>query len=55
METVQTNFMNETTLLIQEIKGKVSKDGKILDKKIETELKKFVQFFHKLTAVNYAE
>lgn len=55
METVQTKFTDDTTLLIQGIKGKVGKDGEILDKKIETELKKFIQSFKQLTAVNYAE
>lgn len=45
MKTVQTKFTEETTLLIKGIKGKVSKDGKILDKSTEEELKKFVQSF----------
>jgi len=49
METVQTKFTDETTLLIQGIKGKIDKNGKILDTKTETELKKFVQSFERLT------
>lgn len=49
METVQTKFTDETVLLIQGIKGKVEKNGKISDKKTETELKKFVESFEKLT------
>ncbi len=49
METVQTNFTDETTLLIQGIKGKVDKEGKILDKETENELKKFIQSFKTLT------
>ncbi|AXP81256.1 NADPH azoreductase [Mariniflexile rhizosphaerae] len=49
METVQTNFTKETTLLIQGIKGKVDKEGKILDKETENELKKFVRSFKDLT------
>ena len=49
METVQTKFTDETTLLIQGIKGKVEKNGKISDKKTETELKKFVESFEKWT------
>ena len=49
METVQTNFTNETTLLIQGVKGKVGKEGDLLDKKTENELKEFVQSFIKLT------
>ena len=32
METVQTKFTDETTLLIQGVKGKIDKDGKIKDK-----------------------
>lgn len=49
METVQTHFTNETTLLIQGIKGKVDKEGKILDKETGIELKKFIQSFKYLT------
>ncbi|PXX22208.1 NADPH-dependent FMN reductase [Arenibacter sp. ARW7G5Y1] len=49
METVQTKFTDETTLLIQGIKGKVGKNGKISDKKTEAELKKFVESFEKWT------
>ena len=48
METIQTKFTNETTLLIQGIKGKVDKEGKILDKETENELKKFIQSFKDL-------
>ena len=49
MQTVQTKFMNETTLLIKEVKGKINKDGKIIDKQTEFELKKFVRSFDKWT------
>lgn len=45
METVQAIFVNETTLLIQGVKGKVNKEGEILDKKTENELKNFIQSF----------
>lgn len=48
METVQTNFTDETTLLIQGIKGKVNKEGNIIDQKTELELKKFIQSFKEL-------
>lgn len=48
METVQTKFTEDTTLLIQGIKGKVELNGKISDKKTETELEKFVESFSKL-------
>ena len=50
MKTVQTKFTDETTLLIKGIKGKVKEEGKISDKKTETELKKFVESFEKLTS-----
>lgn len=49
METVQTKFTDETTLLIQGVKGKVEKDGKISDKKTESELEKFVHNLNKWT------
>jgi NAD(P)H-dependent FMN reductase len=49
METIQTKFTNDTTLLIQGIKGKVDKEGKIIDKETENELKKFIQSFKDLT------
>ncbi|MDB2606899.1 NAD(P)H-dependent oxidoreductase [Zobellia sp.] len=55
METLQTKFTNETTLLIQGVKGKVGKEGKILDEITESELKDFVQYFRKLTSDNYME
>ncbi|MGJ8735815.1 NADPH-dependent FMN reductase [Zobellia laminariae] len=49
METIQTKFTDETTLLIQGVKGKVGKDGKILDNNTEIELKILVQNLNKLT------
>ena len=49
METIQTKFTDETTLLIQGVKGKIGKDGNILDKTTETELKIFVQNLNKWT------
>ncbi|WP_298487044.1 NADPH-dependent FMN reductase [uncultured Maribacter sp.] len=45
METIQTNFTEETTLLIQGIKGKIDEEGKTLDAKTKNELKKFTQSF----------
>lgn len=48
METVQTNFTGDTTLLIQGVKGKINKEGQIHDEKTENELKKFVQSFKKI-------
>lgn len=48
MQTVQTNFIEETTLLIQGVKGKVNNNGQIIDCTTENELKKFIQSFNKL-------
>ncbi len=48
LKTVQANFADDTTLLIQGIKGKVNKEGKILDNKTERELEKFVLCFRNL-------
>ncbi|MCX2681334.1 NAD(P)H-dependent oxidoreductase [Galbibacter sp. EGI 63066] len=45
METVQTHFTEETTLLIPGIRGKINSDGEILDDKTKNELEKFVQAF----------
>jgi chromate reductase, NAD(P)H dehydrogenase (quinone) len=52
METLQTKFTNETTLLIQGVKGKIDKEGRILDEKTKNDLKEFVQSFNKL--IEYA-
>ncbi|WP_158974974.1 NADPH-dependent FMN reductase [Cellulophaga sp. L1A9] len=49
METIQTKFIDQTTLLIQGVKGKVSKDGKIMDKQTEEELNLFIDAFEKWT------
>lgn len=48
MKTIQTNFTDETTLLIQGIKGKINRNGEILDNKIKIELEHFIQSFTKL-------
>ncbi len=48
METVQTNFTDGTTLLIQGIKGKINSSGEILDDNTKYQLEKFVQSFNKL-------
>ncbi len=45
MKTLEANFTDETTLLIQGVKGKVGMDGKILDSNTERDLKKFVESF----------
>ncbi len=48
METVQTKYIDETVLLIQGIKGKIDKNGKIINKRTETELLEFVKSFNNL-------
>ncbi|PKV52788.1 NAD(P)H-dependent FMN reductase [Aquimarina sp. MAR_2010_214] len=48
MKTVQTNFTDETTLLIQGIKGKINNSGEILDDNTKNQLEKFVQSFNRL-------
>lgn len=49
MKTVQTIFTEDTTLLIQGIKGKVDDQGTIKDMETEKRLKKFMQSFIELT------
>ena len=45
METVQTHFTDESTLLIQGVRGKVNRDGVITDEATKTELEDFVRSF----------
>lgn len=45
MKTIQTDFTEDTTLLIKGIKGKVSREGKITDGKTESELRKLIESF----------
>lgn len=47
MKTVETIFTEETTLLIQGIKGKMDLMGKIRDEKLKVELEKFIHYFKK--------
>lgn len=49
MKTVMAKFTDETTLLIQGIKGKVSETGAITDNKTKDDLTKFVSSFKDLT------
>jgi NAD(P)H-dependent FMN reductase len=49
METIQTDFTEDTTLLIKGIKSKVSQEGKITDEKTEFELRKLIKSFKELT------
>jgi len=52
METVETKFTKNTTLLIQGVKGKISKDGKILNTEIKNNLNDFVKSYIKLVIEN---
>lgn len=49
METIQTKYTEETSLLIKAVKGKIGIEGKILDKETETNLQNFVHSFNELT------
>lgn len=48
MKTVMAKFTDETTLLIQGIKGKINKQGEIIDEKTQDDLKNFAQTFKTL-------
>ena len=48
MKTVMANFTEETSLLIQGIKGKISESGKIKDEKTRDDLKNFIVDFEGL-------
>ncbi|UKJ09290.1 NADPH-dependent FMN reductase [Solitalea lacus] len=49
MKTLMTKTTNETTLLIQGIKGKLNERGEIKDSKTVDELTKFIQAIKELT------
>ena len=48
MQTVETIFTEETTLLIQGVRGKIDKDGNILNEETKNDLKNFVKSYMKL-------
>lgn len=48
MKTVQANFSEETTLLIQGIKGKIRESGEIKDDKAKDDLQNFIVAFKHL-------
>lgn len=52
MKTVMAKFTNETTLLIQGIKGKINADGEITDGKTLHELTRFLDAFKILVSHN---
>lgn len=49
MKTIQAFFTDDTTLLIQGIKGKISKEGEIIDAETEIALQKLIISFEELT------
>lgn len=48
MKTVMTKFTNDTTLLIQGIKGKINENGEIIDAKTLEDLTRFIDAFKNL-------
>lgn len=48
MKTILTRFTDETTLLIQGIKGKINQQGQITDNKTKDDFLKFINAFKKL-------
>ncbi len=47
MKTIQAKFNDETTLLIQGVRGKINENGKIIDDKTLNNIKKFIRSFSK--------
>jgi chromate reductase len=52
MKTAMANFTNETSLLIQGIKGKFDEQGNLIDNKTKTQLEKFIEALMKLIKDN---
>lgn len=48
IKTVMAKFTDETTVLIQGIKGKINKQGEIINEKTQDDLKNFAQTFKTL-------
>ncbi len=48
MKTIETNFTDDTTLLIQGIKGKIDIKGNIVDQQTEKDITKFIKSFKNL-------
>ena len=48
IKTIQASFTEDTTLLIQGIKGKISREGEITDEATEEKLFNFIESFKKL-------
>ncbi len=49
MKTLMTKFTDDTTLLIQGVKGKTNDQGEITDDKTKNDLTKFINAFKQLT------
>ncbi len=52
METVEAKFTEDTTLLIQGIRGKIDENGKVLNEETKNNLKNFVKAYIKLIIEN---
>jgi chromate reductase len=48
LKTVEGKFNNDTTLLIQGIKGKIDREGNVTDARTVLELERFISAFRKL-------
>lgn len=48
MKTVQAHFTDETSLLIEGVKGKINKAGEITDRETEQSVRKFITAFTRL-------
>lgn len=48
MKTLMAKFNNDTTLLIQGVKGKINNEGQVTDEKIKTDLSEFIEALRKL-------
>ena len=53
IKTVMAKFTNDTTLLIQGIKGKINEQGQIIDEKTNNDFAKFVDSFKLLIEANF--
>jgi chromate reductase len=49
MKTLMAKFTDDTTLLIQAVKGKINEQGNITDSKTKKDLEKFIDAFKQLT------
>ena len=52
MKTVMANYTDKTSLLIQGIKGKFDREGKLIDTEVKNKLENFIDAFTKLINEN---